>query len=114
MNDLQQQADQLRAQAAALDAQIAQQKLAARAGVVAGLKATIAEHGITGAELGFKGGKDARASKPAGDRSHPSAGKKVPAKFKDANGNSWTGRGVKPRWLSAAIAAGATLQSFAV
>lgn len=111
MTDLIQQANQLRAQAAALEAQAAQQKMAARSGVVAQLKATIAEHGISGAELGFKGGK---APKARGERSHPSAGKKVAAKYKDNAGNSWTGRGVKPRWLSAALASGATLQSFAI
>lgn len=112
MTDLLQQASALRAQAAALEAQAAQEKMAARSGVVAQLKATIVEYGVTGAELGFKGGKAAKAAR--GDRSHPSAGKKVPAKFKDAAGNAWTGRGVKPRWLSAALAAGASLQSFAV
>jgi DNA-binding protein H-NS len=112
MSDLIQQAAQLRAQAAALEAQAAEQKMAARAGVLAELKATIAEHGFTAADLGLKSGKAGRAMKAG--RSHPSAGKKVDIKFKDAQGNSWTGRGVKPRWLSLAIANGATLESFAV
>jgi DNA-binding protein H-NS len=112
MSDLIQQAIQLRAQAAALEAQAAEQKNAARAGVLAQLKATIAEHGFSASELGVKSGKVGRPVK--GERSHPSAGKKVAAKYKDAQGNAWTGRGVKPRWLSLALANGASLQSFAV
>ena len=112
MSDLIQQAAQLRAQADALEAQAAEQKNAARAGVLAQLKATIAEHGFSASDLGLKAGKAGRPTK--GGRAHPSAGKKVEPKYKDAQGNSWTGRGVKPRWLSLAIANGATLQSFAV
>ena len=112
MSDLIQQATALRAQAAALEAQAAEQKLAARSGVIAQLKATIAEHGISISELGLKAGKAGRPAKLG--RSHPSAGKKVDPKFADGKGNTWTGRGVKPRWLSLAIAGGANLQSFAI
>ena len=112
MSDLIQQAAQLRAQAAALEAQAAEQKNAARANVLAQLKATIAEHGFNATDLGLKAGKAGRPAKAG--RTHPSAGKKVEAKYKDAQGNSWTGRGVKPRWLSLAMANGASLQSFAI
>ena len=115
MDNLLQQASDLRAQAAALEAQVAQHKLAARAGVLAQAKALIAEHGFSAAELGVKPGKAGRPAKAPGDsRSHPSAGKKVAVKFRDAAGNSWTGRGVKPRWLSLAMSNGASLDSFAV
>jgi DNA-binding protein H-NS len=41
--------------------------------------------------------------------------KKAPVKFRHhATGESWTGRGLTPRWLVAAIAAGATKEDFAV
>ena len=33
-------------------------------------------------------------------------GKKVPAKYRDKAGNTWAGRGAKPRWLVAAIKEG--------
>jgi DNA-binding protein H-NS len=112
MNDLIKQAADLRAQAAALEAQAAQQKNAARHGVLEQVKTIIAEHNFNAAELGLKAGKAARTVKSG--RTHPSAGKKVDPKFKDANGNTWTGRGVKPRWLSLALDNGATLQSFAI
>jgi DNA-binding protein H-NS len=112
MNDLIKQAADLRAQAAALEAQAEQQKSAARQGVLAQVKAVIAEHGFSATDLGLKAGKAGRPLKAG--RSHPSAGKKVTVKFKDAQGNTWTGRGVKPRWLSSALQNGATLQSFAI
>ena len=39
---------------------------------------------------------------------------KAPVKFRDGDGNSWSGRGTRPRWLAAAIAAGKKLEEFAV
>ncbi len=40
--------------------------------------------------------------------------KKIPIKYQDNAGNTWTGRGLQPGWLKAAIAAGASLDSFKV
>ena len=42
------------------------------------------------------------------------AGSKRPIKYRDTGGNTWTGVGQRPRWLRAAMAAGATLESFSV
>ena len=41
-------------------------------------------------------------------------GKKVPPKYRDRAGNTWAGRGAKPRWLVAAIKEGKKLEDFAV
>jgi DNA-binding protein H-NS len=49
-----------------------------------------------------------KPSKPNGST------KPVAAKYKDDQGNSWSGRGLKPKWLTAALANGKTLQDFAV
>ena len=38
----------------------------------------------------------------------------VAIKYRDKDGNTWTGRGTKPRWLSAAIAAGAKQDEFLI
>jgi len=38
----------------------------------------------------------------------------VPVKYRDDAGNAWSGRGLKPKWLSAAIAGGKRLEDFAV
>ena len=41
-------------------------------------------------------------------------GKKVPPKYRDTSGNTWAGRGAKPRWLVAAIKEGKKLEDFAI
>ena len=41
-------------------------------------------------------------------------GKKVPPKYRDRSGNTWAGRGAKPRWLVAAIKEGKKLEDFGV
>lgn len=40
--------------------------------------------------------------------------RKVAIRYRDDNGNTWTGRGSKPRWLAEALSAGATLEQLAV
>jgi DNA-binding protein H-NS len=38
---------------------------------------------------------------------------KVPAKYRDSKtGETWSGRGLQPRWLKAALAAGRKLDEF--
>jgi DNA-binding protein H-NS len=41
-------------------------------------------------------------------------GRKVPIKYRDKKGNTWAGRGAQPRWLTAAIKAGAKRDDFLV
>ena len=41
-------------------------------------------------------------------------GRKVPIKYRDKAGNTWAGRGAQPRWLTAAIKAGAKREDFLV
>ena len=38
----------------------------------------------------------------------------VPPKYRGPNGETWTGRGLPPRWLAALIAAGAAKESFLI
>ncbi len=42
------------------------------------------------------------------------AGTVVAAKFKGPNGETWSGRGLTPRWLSTLIAQGQSKESFAI
>ena len=57
----------------------------------------MAEHGLTAADLIAKT-PNPRAS---------TSGRKVAAKYRDpASGQTWTGRGLKPKWLSAALEPG--------
>jgi DNA-binding protein H-NS len=41
-------------------------------------------------------------------------GNKVPVKYRDGNGNTWTGRGVAPKWLREALVNGQKLEDFKV
>jgi DNA-binding protein H-NS len=40
--------------------------------------------------------------------------KKAASKYRDANGNEWSGRGLQPRWLRAELAKGTSLESFLI
>lgn len=42
------------------------------------------------------------------------AGKTVAPKFRGPNGETWSGRGLMPKWLSALVAQGKSKESFAV
>jgi len=41
-------------------------------------------------------------------------GKKVPPKYRGPSGETWAGRGVRPRWLVAAIKGGKKLDDFLI
>jgi DNA-binding protein H-NS len=45
---------------------------------------------------------------------HPLKGRKAPIKYRDRAGNSWAGRGAKPRWLVAAIKRGKKVDDFLI
>jgi len=44
----------------------------------------------------------------------PLRGKKVPPKYRSPSGETWAGRGAKPRWLVAAIKGGKKLEDFLI
>lgn len=86
-------------------------------GVIDRIKDAIAHYGLTPADLGFTGRRVVGAAKPAkGKRGRKAAAPKAQRsiKFRDANGNTWGGRGPRPAWLRDALTAGKTLQDFAV
>lgn len=94
---------------AELEKQIAETLRAERSGVINQIKSLMAEHGITVADLST--GKPGR---PAAGTS-PAAGRKVAAKYRDpASGQSWSGRGLQPKWLKAALSGGKKLEDFAL
>lgn len=55
----------------------------------------------------------AAKTKPPGGKSK-AAGGVVAAKYRGPNGETWSGRGLTPRWLSALLAEGKTKQDFAI
>ena len=42
------------------------------------------------------------------------AGRKLAPKYRDKSGNTWSGRGAQPRWMTAAIKAGAKRGDFLI
>lgn len=107
--DLLAQKAALEKQQAELDKALLEARRSARAGVIAQVKALMAEHDLTMADLGGKGGAGKAAGKSA------QAGRKVAPKYRNpATGETWTGRGLKPKWIQAAVASGKRLEDFAI
>jgi len=99
------------------------------AGVVARIQEAIAHYGLTSEDIFPPSGrqrlpkatkspkpKNVRETKrpPAQEKKSKTAGVKLPPKFSDGAGSSWSGRGSTPRWLVDAIAGGKTKEDFAV
>jgi DNA-binding protein H-NS len=71
------------------------------------IKAKMAAFGITVTDL--EGGKT-RPRKAAAAKSFNPA----PAKYRGPSGETWSGRGLMPRWLAALVAQGQSKESFAI
>ena len=96
-------------QAAELEKQLAQAKKAELASVISYIKNLMAEYNLTQADL------EGRAKGGAGKEKGPLSERKVAPKFRDPEtGATWSGRGLRPRWLSAALEAGRKAEDFAV
>lgn len=105
--DLERERARLVQEQEAIDAQIAEQKLQKRQDAVSQIRGLMASHGITVADLASH--DDPKKRKAPGDPS-----RKVAPKFRDEAGNTWSGRGLPPKWLAAAVAGGRTLESFRI
>jgi DNA-binding protein H-NS len=49
-----------------------------------------------------------------GVRSHPLKGGKVAPRFRGPEGETWSGRGLRPKWLTALVSDGHKLEEFAI
>ena len=115
--DLQSQIEKLQKQAADL-------KSKEFNSTVADIRAKMAAFGITVKDLGGKStakkgkpgrpAKTAKAGKVAKVRKSKAAGVPVAAKFRGPNGETWSGRGLSPKWMTALIAQGRSKSDFAV
>ena len=100
---------ELLAQKAALDDQIEQAKNQDRTEAIAKIRALMDDYSLTLADLGAR----PAAKKPAAAVRKPLG--KVAAKYRNAStGETWSGRGLQPNWLKAAIAGGKSIEDFAV
>ena len=124
----------LLSQRAELEKKIADAQRNERADAIAQVRRLIADYGLSAADLmgkataakGRSGAKEPKtrmkqagkavftsAAKPS--RKGANAGKKVAAKYRDAStGQTWSGRGLRPNWLKAALAAGRPMSEFAL
>jgi DNA-binding protein H-NS len=95
---------ELLAQKAAIEQQIAEAQRAERSGAIAKVRALMTEHGLTLSDLSSKPAASARRT-----------GVKVAPKYRDAaTGNTWSGRGLQPKWLREALASGKRISDFAI
>lgn len=96
---------ELIAQKEALELEIERTRNHDRSEAVAKVRALMEEYGLTVSDLSTRTAPKARVTQ----------GKKVAAKFRNsATGDSWSGRGLQPKWLKAALASGSKLADFAV
>ena len=97
----------LLAQRAELEKQIESTQKQERGEAIAKVKSLMAEYGLTVADL------NARTAPKPGNGS--AKGGKVAAKYRNSStGETWSGRGLQPRWLKTAIASGKKAEDFAV
>ena len=78
-----------------------------RTDAIAQVRTLMTQYGLSLADLAAK----ANGPKISG----PRAGGKVAAKYRNpATGDTWSGRGLKPKWLQSALEGGRSLADFAI
>ena len=96
---------ELIAQKEALEREIDRTRRQDRSDAIANVRALMNEYGLSAGDLSGKGSIKIRAGK----------GNKVAAKYRNAaTGETWSGRGLQPKWLKAALVGGRQLADFAL
>ena len=95
----------LEAQHAQLTADLAAAKTSAKAGAIAKVKSLMTEHGLVSADVSGNLMAVKRVGKPTG---------KVAPKYRNTAGDTWSGRGMKPKWMTAALANGHSIDEFKI
>jgi len=97
-----------------LEREIERLKEQSRGEAIEKVRSLIAEYDLSLADIGLRSGPKTPPQTSAKPRKKGPSGK-VPAKFRDsASGQTWSGRGLQPRWLKAALESGRKLSDFAV
>ncbi|HEU4459738.1 MAG TPA: H-NS histone family protein [Methylibium sp.] len=111
--------ERINAQIAELQTKADALREAERQDVIAKMQAAMAHYGITPAELRSaprgKAGSTGPAKRSVTSKSKPARKRKTKGviRFRDSEGNTWTGVGKRPNWYKAAIAAGKTPEDLA-
>ena len=95
---------ELLAQRAAIEKQIIEVQRTERAGAIAKVKSLMAEFGLTANDIAGKA-PVARVK---------TSGKVAPKYRHPGTGETWTGRGLQPKWLKAELSTGRRLEEFAL
>lgn len=103
---------EIQAQIAELTAQANQMRQEQYSKAVTDAQSIITSFDVKAADLVFSSPKVSNAKSEKSASLKPNGKAKV--KFRDTQGNVWSGRGLRPRWLSAALADGKALDDFAV
>ncbi len=105
--------DDLRRQQEELDRQLAEIRRSERRSIIATMKATIQDHSITPAELGFQG--VAIPQRPAGRGRRAGLRPEPVVAYRDSEGRTWSGgRGRRPQWILDLQAQGVDIEQFRV
>ena len=108
--------DELLREREQLDAHITRLQRAARADDLAAARELVRRHGFTASELRCPapvGAVEAIPSAAVAEADKPT--RKVAAKYRNPEtGNTWTGRGIRPKWIEAALAAGKSLDDLLI
>jgi DNA-binding protein H-NS len=101
--------EELLDQKATLERQISEAQRLQRADAISACLALMAASGLTAADLA------PTSTKRKGSNAGHKVGSKVAPKYRDpSSGSTWTGRGLKPKWMAAALLRGAQLIDFAI
>jgi DNA-binding protein H-NS len=102
---LQKQADEIRSKEFQATIVEIRQKMQAFGITVKDLQSTKAKPGRKAKSPGVKSAKPAQTKK---------ASSAVAAKYKGPNGETWSGRGLTPKWLNSLVAAGGTKEQYLI
>ena len=94
------------AQREVLDAKIDEMRSAAKTDAISKARALIEEHSLTQ--------QDVFPSKSGAKTTRKTTTTKVAAKYRGPNGETYSGRGLKPKWLSALVANGHSLDEYLI
>ena len=102
--------EEIKTQIAELQRKAATIRETERVAAIENIKSLMATFEISRSELSSNK-RPLKRAKSANAERHS---QKVPPKYQNSSGNQWSGRGLQPRWLKAAIAKGATVESFLI
>src|SRR4029453_13889951 len=65
-------------------------------------------------KLSRRGAESGASTRGAWGRRSAMKGRKVPPKYRGPDGETWAGRGARPRWLAALLQQGRKIEDFAI